>query len=134
MRGGALAPLAWALLLCALGVTNAIWTTGNLIQGGEFAAAVGSIVALAVLLAALSRDALRRGEPETDGRPEAVPSASLAAAVAGCAFGCFAFGFAFGRFPVYFGGGLLAAALGRLVVEVRAQRRAHARLLEEDRR
>jgi hypothetical protein len=133
MRGGALAPLAWALLLALLAITNAIWTTGNIIQGGTFAAAVGSIVALAILLAALSPEARRKGEPALEARPEAVPAASLAAMLAGIALACFVFGFAFGRFPIFFGAGLLLASLGRLVAEVRAQRRAHRRWLEEER-
>lgn len=134
MRGGALAPLIWALLLAILAVINAIWTTGNVIQGGTFAAAVGSILALAVILVALSPEARRRGAPELDVRPEPAPAASLAAVVAGLAMGCFVFGFAFGRFPIFFGGGLLVAALGRLTVEHRAQRRAFRSVLERERR
>lgn len=132
MRGGALAPLIWALLLAALAITNAIWTTGNVIQGGMFAAAVGAVVALAILLIALSPQARRKGAPEPEGRPEAIPSGSLAAMIAGLSLGCFAFGFAFGRFPIYFGVGLLIASLGRLALEHRAQRRATRRWLERE--
>jgi cation transport ATPase len=124
MRGGALAPLIWALLLAALAITNAIWTAGNVIQGGTFAAAVGSIVALAVLLIVLSPEARHKGAPELRTRAAALPSGSFAAMLAGLALGCFAFGFAFGRFPIFFGAGLLVVALGRLSLELRAQRRA----------
>lgn len=133
MRGGALAPLIWALLLSALAIINAIWTTGNIMQGADFAAAVGSVVALAVLLMALSPEARHRGEPGQEERLAAVPAASFASMLAGLAFGCFVFGFAFGRFPIFFGGGLLLASLGRLVVEIRAQRRVHRSLLEQRR-
>ena len=129
MRGGAWPPLLWALLLVALGAINAIWTQGNVIQGGTFLAAIGFILALALLVAALSPDARRRGAPGPEREPIAVPSASLAAMLAGLAAGAFAFGFAFGHFPIYFGVGLFIAAIGRLVIELRAQRRAlrHAR-------
>jgi hypothetical protein len=133
MRGGALAPLTWAGLLVVLGIINAIWTSGDTIQSGTFAAAIGSIVALAVLLSALSPAARRKGPPKPQPRLEVVPSASFASVVAALALGCFVFGFAFGRFPVYFGAGLLLAALGRIVVELRAQRRAQRRWLEEHR-
>lgn len=133
MRGGALAPLVWALLLAALGITNVIWTTGNVIQGGMFLAAVGTVVALAVLLIALSPQARRKGAPELESRPEPIPSGSLAAMIAGLSLGCFAFGFAFGRFPLYFGAGLLIASLGRLILEHRAQRQAARRWLERER-
>ncbi len=47
--------------------------------------------------------------------------------IAGLSFGCFLFGFAFGHFPIYFGAGLLIAALGRLALEMRAERRARRR-------
>jgi hypothetical protein len=130
MRGGALAPLVWAGLLAVLAIINAVWTTGNVIQGGTFAAAVGATLSLAVLLVGLSPQARRKGPPGLDTRPETVPAASLASVVAGLALGCFVFGFTFSRFFVYFGGGLLVAALGRLGFELRAQRdarrRAHA--------
>ena len=62
-----------------------------------------------------------------------MPSASLAALIAGLAFGCFVFGLAFGHFPIYFGAGLLIAALGRLALEVRAERRARRRLMGSER-
>ena len=131
MRGGALVPLIWAGLLSVLAVINAIWTTGNIMQGGTFAAAVGSIVSLAVLLIALSPEARHKGPPGLHAEPTPLPSASLASMIAGVALGCFVFGFAFGRFPMYFGAGLLIVALGRLFLEVRAERRAVRRLTEQ---
>lgn len=124
MRGGSWAPLVWACLLLALGVTNIIWTRGNKIEGGSFLAAAGLILALALALAAASRgDSFRRGGPAPERAPRAVPSASYAAMLAGLAAGAFAFGFTFGHFPIYFGVGLFIAAVGRLAVELRAERR-----------
>lgn len=128
MRGGAWVPLVWAGLLVILGTINAVWTDVDLIQSGTFLAAIGDVLALAVLLGARSPQALRRGAPENERDPVALPSMSLASMIAGLAFGVFVFGFAFGTFPIAFGGGLLLLAIGRLAVEVRAQRRALARV------
>jgi hypothetical protein len=128
VRGGVWIPLIWAGLLVILGTINAVWTDVDLIQSGTFLAAIGDVLALAVLLGALSPEALRRGPPVTGGDPEALPSMSLASMIAGLSFGVFVFGFAFGKFPIFFGGGLLLLAIGRLVIEVRAQRRALARM------
>ena len=131
MRGGAFVPLIWGGILVVLGAINAIWTGGSVMQGGTFLAAIGSVLALGLLLIALSPEARHRGarQPRTD--LETVPSASLAAMIAGLAFGCFLFGFAFGHFPIYFGACLLIAALGRLALEVRAERRAGRQRSEE---
>jgi hypothetical protein len=134
MRGGAFVPLIWGAILVVLGTINAIWTDGNVIQSGTFLAAIGSVLALGLLLVALSPEARRRGAPEPRTDLETVPSASLAAMIAGLAFGCFLFGFAFGHFPMYFGAALLIAALARLALEVRAERRARRRLLRSDER
>ena len=122
-------PLVWGGILVVLGAINAIWTSGNVMQGGTFLAAIGSVLALGLLLVALSPEARHRGAPEPRTDVETVPSASLAALIAGLAFGCFVFGFAFGHFPIYFGAGPLIAALGRLALEVRAERRARRRLM-----
>ena len=122
-------PLIWGGILVVLGAINAIWTSGNVMQGGTFLAAIGSVLAPGLLLVALSAEARHPGAPEPRTDVETVPSASLAALIAGLAFGCFVFGFAFGHFPIYFGAGLLIAALGRLALEVRAERRARRRLM-----
>lgn len=134
MRGGALVPLVWAGLLLLLAAINAIWTQGDLIQSATFLAAIGSVLALAILLIGLSPQARRTGAPEASTSPEAVPSTSLASMIAGLALGMFAFGFAFGQFPIFFGAGLLIVSLGRLIVELRAQRRAVGRLTAADER
>jgi hypothetical protein len=131
VRAGAWVPLIWAGLLVVLGTINAIWTDVDLIQSGTFLAAIGDVLALAVLLVGLSPQALHRGAPEAVEDPEALPSMSAASMIAGLAFGTFVFGFAFGKFPIFFGGGLLLLAAGRLAVEVRAQRSALARVREQ---
>jgi hypothetical protein len=131
MRGGALAPLIWSVLLLALAVTNVIWTSGDAIQAGTFGFAIVSIWLLGLVLIRLAPEARRKGPPEPLLRPEVVPSASLAAMVAGIGFGAFVFGFAFGRFWIFLGAGVFLASLGRLFVELRAQRRAHRRSLRE---
>lgn len=132
MRGGAIVPLVWAGLLVLLAATNAIWTKGDLIQSATFLAALGSVLALALLLISVSSQARRTGAPQAHTTVEAVPSTSLASMVAGLAFGMFVFGFAFGQFPILFGAGLLIVSLGRLTVELRAQRRTVARVTPGD--
>ncbi len=122
MRGGAIAVLAWAGLLALLGLLNLVWT-GSAIQAASFGLAVSAIAGLGLALTLAARDAIRRGPPGPREDPEAVPGSSLAAMLAALGFGAFVFGFAFGRFPVYFGIALMVAAAGRLVLELRAQRR-----------
>jgi hypothetical protein len=126
MRGGALAPFAWALLLIVLGALNWIWT-GDAIQVGTFGFAALAILALATSLVFASPEARRKGPPESRPTAETIPGASAAAVLAALAVASIAFGFAFGRFPIYFGAGLLALALARLAVELRAQRRTRRR-------
>jgi hypothetical protein len=124
MRGGALAPFFWALLLATLGVLNLIWTKGDIIQVGEFAGATGFVLLLVLLLIRLSPEARRRGAPPPSTAPEAVPASSLAAVAAALGFACLIFGFAFGRFPIFLGAGVLILAVGRLCLEFHAQRSA----------
>jgi hypothetical protein len=123
VRGGAIPLLAWGALLVVLGAINWIWT-GAAIQVATFAFAVLVVVAGGGVLVLLSRQALRPGPPEPRSDPEAVPDVSMAAVVAGLSVGSFAFGFVFGTFFVYFGAGMLVLSLGRLAIEVRAQRRS----------
>jgi hypothetical protein len=126
VRGGAIAVVALAGLLALLGVLNLVWT-GTAIQAGSFGFAVLAIGGLAGALTLTAREAIRRGPPGPREEPETVPGASLAAMLAALGFGSFVFGFAFGRFPLYFGIGLMVAAAGRLVLELRAQRRWRGR-------
>lgn len=128
MRGGALPLLCWALLLTVTGTLNAIWT-GDLIQTGTFAAAVFAILTTAIVLIVRSPEAARKGEPARRTRPEPIPTTSAAAAFTAVGVGMLVFGFAFGHFPIYFGAGMIVVGLGRLAIELRAQRRVAERPL-----
>lgn len=131
MRGGAIPLLAWAALLIVLGAINWIWT-GDAIQVGTFGFAILVVIGGAGVLVLLCRQAVAPGAPEPRSDPEAVPDVSAGAVLAGLSIGSFAFGFVFGGFFVYFGLGLLVLSLGRMAVEVRAQRRSE-RCAEEGR-
>jgi hypothetical protein len=123
MRGGALPVIVWGCLLGALMATNAIWT-GDTIQIGDYAYAMLTIVTIVLALALTSRRrALRRGAPERDERPEAVPDISFGAALAAVGFAALIFGLAFGHFFIYFGAGLMVLGLARVGAELRSQRR-----------
>jgi hypothetical protein len=132
MRGGAIAPFVWSMLLVVLMVINIIWTAGNMIQAATFGFAIFMLwlVGLALLRLAPGGEAMRKGPPEAMTEPEATPSASAAAAMAGIALGAFAFGWVFGGFWIYFGAGILVICLFRLVLEHRSQRAAYRRFLD----
>ena len=125
MRGGALPLCFWALLLATAGTLNAIWT-GDTIQIGTFAAAVTMILIFILALSIRSRgESLRRGEdPVRPRMPEALPRTSTGAAAIGIGIGTLIFGLAFGHFPIYLGIGIVIAGMGRLAIELRAQRLA----------
>jgi len=132
VRGGALPLLALGALLVVLGTINLIWTH-DAIQVATFAFAALVVLGAACVAALQRHEAVRRGPPEPERDPRAVPSVSFGAVLAGLAVGSIAFGFAFGRFPVDFGAGMLIVALGRLAIEVRDQRRSE-RAVREDAR
>lgn len=113
MRDGAKPLLCWASLLTLIGVLNAVWA-GISVQTATFGAAVLAILFTACVLALRP---LRRG-------PEAITYASFAPALIAVGFAALMFGFTFGHFIVYFGAGLMVAGLGRLLIELRHQRRA----------
>ena len=121
MRGGAIPLLCWGTLLAVLLAINWIWT-GDAVQVGTFAYAALAIYAGGLLLWLLSRSAIRRGPPVATGDPETVPDASVAAVVVALSIACILFGMAWAKFLVFFGAGLLVLSLGRLAVELRAQR------------
>lgn len=124
MRGGAIPLLAWGTLNLVLLVLNWVWE-GAGIHVGLFAFTV-VVVYLGALALALARGrrVLRRGAPEYVGDPEALPRVSFAAAGVGVAIALAAFGLVFGTFLIVVGGVLLALCLGRLLAELRWQRRA----------
>ncbi|HET9721249.1 MAG TPA: hypothetical protein VFP55_14305 [Solirubrobacteraceae bacterium] len=130
MRGGAITPLLWSVLLGVMMVINIIWTDGNAIQASTFGFAILMMWLMGLALLRLApREALRKGPPGPRSEPEAVPSASAAAAMAGVGLGAFSFGWAFGGFWIFFGAGVLLACAVRLVLEHLAQRRSHRRYL-----
>lgn len=126
MRGGAIPVLAWATLLLILFAGN--WITDD--RGvnpavAGFAALVIYAIGVALILA--RREAIRRGAPPSSGDAEAEPDASVAAVIVGLSVGCILFGLVWARFLVYFGAAMLVLALGRMAVELRAERRTLAR-------
>jgi hypothetical protein len=123
VRGGAIPLLAWGTLLLVLLAINWIWTD-DAIQVSSFAFTVLAVYGAALLLWAAKREALRRGPPPPRGDPEPVPEASLSAVLIGLSVACILFGLAWAKFLVYFGAGVLALALGRLWLELRAERRS----------
>jgi hypothetical protein len=115
MRSGALPLLCWAALLALSGALNVVWA-GVSIQTATFGAGVFTIMlfAAAVLL-----------RPQRSG-PEAVTRASFATAIVAIGFATLMFGFSFGHFIIYLGVGLMVAGVGRLLLELRHQRRARS--------
>lgn len=129
MRGGAIPLLAWATLLVVLLVINWIWT-GDAIQAGTFAFAALAIYCGALLLWLTRREAIRRGPPEPEAKAEPVPESSVAAVLIGLAIGCILFGIAWATFLVWFGAGVLVLSLGRMALELRAERVSRRRAEE----
>ncbi len=127
MRGGALVVLAWSALLLVLFLGHWIYAgepTQVAISGGSLAIMVLSAVAIALS----GREALRRGPPPARAKVEAVPDISFAAGLIGFSIATIGFGFVWGHFLTYFGAGLLLLSIGRLALELRAERatlRAH---------
>jgi len=130
MRGGAIPLLVWAALLALLMAGNWVWT-GDTIQVGTFAFAVLLVIGFALALVVRDRGAVRPGPPPRQARLEALPGVSLAPVGIALALAAILFGLAFGHFAIYFGGGLLAASLGRLALELRAAGRARRRYEDE---
>jgi hypothetical protein len=130
MRGGAIPLLAWGTILLVLAVGNWIWNDRSV--GGAAATAAALIVyAFGAIVWLTRRESIRRGPPERDGEPEAVPQDSLASVVVGLSIGCILFGLTWAKFLVYFGAGMLALSLGRVVLERRAERATRARVSSE---
>jgi Na+/H+-translocating membrane pyrophosphatase len=123
MRGGAIPIFCWGTLLLVLMIINIIWA-GSQVQAATFAYAVVAVYGTALALSIVRPESLRRGPPIRESAPEAVPRTSLAAMTLGLAIGAMMFGVVFGKFLVFIGGGIWLLAAGRLVVEVRAQRRS----------
>jgi uncharacterized membrane protein HdeD (DUF308 family) len=130
MRGGAIPLLAWGTVLLVLYAINWVWE-GRAIQIATTVFAILVIYAGGVGLRLRRRDALEPGPPPLEPEPEPLPVASLASVVAGLSIGMILFGLAWSRFLVYFGVAVLLTALGRLAVELRAERVSRERSARE---
>jgi hypothetical protein len=133
MRGGAIPILAWGTALLVLAVGNWVWNA-RLVGGAAASAAVAIVYLFGVALWVSRRDAIRRGPPEPCPDLDAVPQASLAAAGIGVSLGCILFGIAWAKFLVDFGVGLLVLSIGRLALELRAERRSRVNALSREAR
>ena len=111
----------WSPMLALSLIGNWI-VTGDAIQVAEFGFAVTVVFGFGALLTMRSPQSARRGSPEHDDSPEAVPQSSLGAAGAGVAFAALLFGLVWAKFFVYLGAGMMLFALGRVWIELRAQR------------
>jgi hypothetical protein len=78
------------------------------------------------------RESIRRGPPEPRTTSQTIPNASVAAVGIGLSIGCILFGVAWANFLVYFGGGLLLASLGRLVLELRSEQTTRRELSSKE--
>jgi hypothetical protein len=131
MRGGAIPILAWGTILLVLAIGNWVWNDRT-VGGLAATAAVAIIYAFAVAMwLARRREALRPGPPGPRTEPEAVPQASVAAMLIGLAAGCALFGLAWAKFLLYLGIALFVLGLGRLILELRAERATRRRALGE---
>jgi hypothetical protein len=131
MRGGAIPILTWGTILLVLAIGNWVWN-GKLVSGAAASAAVLIIYGFALALWLLRREALRRGPPEPRVEIENVPSASLSAMLIGLAVGCALFGVVWARFLLDFGIGLFVVAVGRMILELRAERATRREVLRDE--
>ncbi len=132
MRGGAIPLLAWGTLLLVLFIVNWVWDA-KAVNAAEAALAALIVYAGALGLWLARRESIRRGPPPPQTSIEGSPSMSVGAVLAGLAVGAILFGLVWAQFIVYFGFGLLLAALGRLVIEVRSERASRRAMLERAR-
>jgi uncharacterized membrane protein len=130
MRGGAIPILAWGTILLVLALGNWVWDDKT-VNGLAATAAVVIIYCVGLAVWAARREAIRRGPPEPRTDPESVPQASLAAVGIGLSVGCALFGLAWARFLLDFGIALFVISLGRLALELRAERASRRAAVSE---
>jgi hypothetical protein len=123
LRGGAIPLLAWGTLLLVLYIGHWIWDAKPVMLI-VYAAGVGLWLA--------RRESIRRGPPPARPEVEAAPSMSVGAALAGLSLGTILFGLAWAQFLVFFGAGMLLLSLGRVWIELRAERASRRAVLEEE--
>ncbi len=83
-------------------------------------------------MAGAPRRAQARCAPRPSACPEAEPTASLAAVLAGLSLATILFGTVWAGFLVFFGAAMLIVSLGRMAIELRAERASRERVLTED--
>lgn len=133
MRGGAIPILSWGTILLILAAGNWVWddkTVNGLVATG----AVVIIYCVGLAVWAARHEAIRRGAPEARTEPESVPQASLAAVGIGLSVGCALFGLAWARFLLDFGIAMFIVSVGRLALEIRAERASRRTALGESER
>jgi uncharacterized iron-regulated membrane protein len=130
MRGGAIPFLVWGTILLVLAVGNWVWNDKT-VDGLAATGAVVIIYGFGVALWVARREALRRGPPEPRDEVENVPQMSVAAMMMGLSVGCALFGLAWAKFLLYFGSAMFVLSLGRLVIELRAERATRRTFLGE---
>jgi len=132
MRGGAIPLLVWGTILFVLAVGNWVWND-RAVGSGAASAAVVIVYAFGVGLWLARREAIRRGPPGPASEPETVPQASLSAMVVGLSVGCALFGLVWAKFLLDFGIALFIVSVGRLALEVRAERASRRAAPREER-
>jgi uncharacterized iron-regulated membrane protein len=133
MRGGAIPILTWGTILLVLAVGNWVWNDKT-VSGLAATGAVVIVYCFGVALWVARREAIRRGPPEQHDDVENVPQMSVAAMVMGLSVGCALFGLAWASFLLYFGIAMFVLSLGRLLVELRAERATRDTFLGEEER
>ena len=132
MRGGAIPLLAWGTILLVLCIGNWVWDDKP-VNGAAATAAVVIVYSFGAALWLRRREAIRRGPPEPRDEVERVPQMSVGAVTMGLAAGCALFGLAWAKFLLYFGIAMFVLGLGRLAVELRAERATRSSVLGEER-
>jgi uncharacterized iron-regulated membrane protein len=130
MRGGAIPLLAWGTLLLVLAIGNWVWDARP-VNGAAASVATLIVYAFGAMLWLTRRESIKRGPPERDGEPESFPQDSFAAVLIGLSLGCILFGLTWATFLVYFGIGVLVLSLGRIALELRAERATRRRAMQD---
>jgi hypothetical protein len=131
MRGGAIPLLVWGTLLLVLYIAHWIWDAKP-VNSIQAAVAMLIIYAAGVALWLVRHESIRRGPPPSHPEVEAAPSMSVGAALAGLSVGTILFGLAWAQFLVFFGAGLLLLSLGRVWIELRAERASRQAVLDNE--
>ena len=132
MRGGAIPLLAWATLLVIL-MGEQLDLDRRRHPGGDLR--VGRRVgvrACRVAGRAGTGEALEDGAAAARLRARGGPGGELRRVLVGLSIACIVFGLVWAGFLIYFGAGVLALSLGRLVLELRAELAAHDALEARD--